>query len=103
MPRNANNFCWGCYIYSANIISNMLLALLHLFFQNSPIIWAILTGNGKRYKQEGDHLKRQKKHPAPRYEANTHRKTPLLTHLSFRWTLPLSYFLGHKDAKIRLV
>jgi hypothetical protein len=28
--------------------------------------------------------------PAPRSEAYTHRLTPVSTHLSFRWTLPLS-------------
>jgi hypothetical protein len=31
--------------HSANTIGATLLKLLHLFFQNSPIIWAVLTGN----------------------------------------------------------
>jgi hypothetical protein len=28
--------------------------------------------------------------PAPRSEAHTHRLTPVSTHLSFSWTLPLT-------------
>jgi hypothetical protein len=37
-------------------------------------------------------IKTTKECPAPRSEAYTHRLTPVSTHLSFRWTLPLKTF-----------
>jgi hypothetical protein len=40
----------GTALYSPNTIGATLLAPLQIFFQNSPIIWAVLTGNGKKVK-----------------------------------------------------
>jgi hypothetical protein len=37
--------------------------------------------------------------PAPRSEAYTHRLTPVSTHLSFRWTLPLSSEVAATNSK----
>jgi hypothetical protein len=33
-------------VYSANITGATPLVSLHLFFQNSPVDWTVLTGNG---------------------------------------------------------
>jgi hypothetical protein len=66
--------------------------VLHLFFPNLPLNWAVLTGNGNMTKQYEGELKK-KECPAPRSVAYTLVLTPLSTHLSFRWTLPLKMLL----------
>ncbi len=38
------------FLYSANTVGATLLLALHLFIQNSPITWAVLTGNGNMGK-----------------------------------------------------
>ncbi len=69
---------------SANTISFKSLVTLHLFFQNSPIILAVLNGNGNKVKTRWRPPKTTKKYPAPRCKAHTRRIIPLSTHLSFR-------------------
>ncbi len=66
------------------------LVLLYLFFQNSPITWAVLTGNRNMAKPRWNPNKTSKKCPAPQSEAPTLLLTPFSTHLSFCWTLTLS-------------
>jgi hypothetical protein len=34
------------FLYGANTVGAMSLIVLHLFFQNLPKNWAVLTGNG---------------------------------------------------------
>jgi hypothetical protein len=41
MPHCANTISCGSYVAP-------ILMVLRLFFQNLPIIWAVLTGNGKK-------------------------------------------------------
>jgi hypothetical protein len=49
MPRSDNNISCGSYI--ALPYGAMLLAPLQLFFQDLPIIWAVLTEMEKRLKK----------------------------------------------------
>jgi hypothetical protein len=56
--------------------------------QNSPINWVVLTGNGTKLKIRWRLTLTIKHCSAPWSEAHTHPLTPVLTHLSFRWTLP---------------
>ncbi len=65
-----------------------VLLPLNLFFQNSPINWAVINGNGKP-KERWRRIRKVKGCPAPQSEANIQRLALLLTHLS---TLPLSRF-----------
>jgi hypothetical protein len=74
---------------SVNTIGATSLEPLYLFFQNSPITWAVLTGNGNMAKPRRNPNKTTKDCPAPQSKAPTLLLTPFLTHLSFRWTLPL--------------
>jgi hypothetical protein len=55
-----------------------------------PINSAVLTGNGNMAKPRRNLKKTTKEGPAPESQAPTLLLTPFSTHLSFRWTLPLS-------------
>ncbi len=81
-------------LYSAvSVGAKSLVPLLRPFIQNPSINWAVLTGNGNienKKLDEGDLCTSTKYHPAPRSETHTHQLITLSTHLSFRWTLPLT-------------
>jgi hypothetical protein len=59
--------------YYAKTIGATSLVLLHLYLQNLPIYWAVLTGNGNKANIRWRRIKKAKKCPAPRSVANTQR------------------------------
>jgi hypothetical protein len=65
------------------------LSALHLFFPTLPIICA--QEAAKRFLQNSiwRPFKIKKECPAPQHYSNTCRLIPILTHRSFRWTIPL--------------
>jgi hypothetical protein len=77
----------------ANSIGATSLAPLRLLIQNLPIIFTMLTGNGNMAKPRWNLNKTTKERPAPQSEAPTLLLTLFSTHLSFRWTLPLRYYV----------
>jgi hypothetical protein len=74
--------------YSANTIGYTWL-IVHRYFQNLPINWAVLTGNGNTANIRWRRINTAEQCPASQSKANTQQLALLLTHLSFRWTLPL--------------
>jgi hypothetical protein len=58
-------------LYCANTICATSLVLLNLFFQNSPINWAVIHRNGNTMKKRWRRIKKTKDCQAPRSEANT--------------------------------
>ncbi len=67
-----------------------LFAALRLLLQKSPNNFAVLTGNGNTFDTRRRQIKNSKQCPAPQSQANTQRLALFQTHLSFRWTLPLT-------------
>ncbi len=88
--HNAAPIILQYFLYSAITIGVTSLVPLHLFFQNSPIILAVLARNGNMAKSRWNPNKTTTECPAPQSETPTLLLTPFLSHLSFRWTLPLN-------------
>ncbi len=78
-----------CFLCSAISTGAKSLIPLRLLYQNSPKNWVELTGNRNKLKTRWRLTLKIKHCPAPWSEAHTHRLTPVSTHLSFHWTLPL--------------
>jgi hypothetical protein len=76
---------WFCVIWGFHVV--LMLFALHLLFQNSPINCAVLTGNGNVFNSRW--RLNTTACPVPQSQAESQRFTLFLTHLSFRWTLPL--------------
>jgi hypothetical protein len=94
--RIAVPIIYALFLCSANSTGAKSLIPLRLLFQNSPTNWVVLTGNGNKQKTRRRLTLTIKHCPAPWSEAHTHRLTPVPTHLSFRWTLPLRMKRGMK-------
>jgi hypothetical protein len=51
VQRSANNRYFMSFLYRANLAGAFFLVAIYLFFQNSPINWAVLTGTGNMKKK----------------------------------------------------
>jgi hypothetical protein len=58
----------------------------------TPFSWVVLNGTGKAANIRWQQIKTAKHWPAYRSEADTQRLALFLTHLSYRWKLPLSQY-----------
>jgi hypothetical protein len=80
-------------LYSAITVGASSLIVSNLFLNSLPLIWGVLAKNGNIVKTRLRQSKMTKEWPAPWSGAYTHVIRPLLTQLSFRWTLPLKQVL----------